>query len=75
MPQLPYAVEVQRPTYPKVKYIKWPCDWNRPLSREEREIAKRLDTAPDAGVVIAPQSWVSALGGKKADETLLPEEA
>ena len=26
--------------------IKWPCDWNRPLSEEEREIVKRLDRAP-----------------------------
>lgn len=27
--------------------IKWPCDWNRPLSKEELEIAKRLDRAPE----------------------------
>ena len=29
--------------------IKWPQDWNRPLSEEELEIAKRLDRAPDDG--------------------------
>lgn len=23
--------------------FRWPCDWNRPLSKEEREIARRLD--------------------------------
>ena len=27
--------------------MKWPCDWNRPLSKEEREIAKRLQCAPE----------------------------
>jgi hypothetical protein len=26
--------------------MRWPCDWNRPLSKEERAIAKRLDNAP-----------------------------
>lgn len=26
-----------------MKPIKWPCDWNRPLSKEEREIAARLN--------------------------------
>lgn len=26
--------------------IKWPCDWNRPLSKEEREIARRIKNAP-----------------------------
>jgi hypothetical protein len=30
-----------------VKYIKWRIDWNRPLSSEEREIARRLECAPD----------------------------
>jgi hypothetical protein len=23
--------------------MKWPCDWNRPLSKEELAIARRLD--------------------------------
>lgn len=27
--------------------IKWPVDWNRPLSTEERAIAKRLANVPD----------------------------
>lgn len=27
--------------------MKWPCDWNRPLSKEEREIAKRIQCAPE----------------------------
>jgi hypothetical protein len=30
-----------------MKPLKWPFDWNRPLSREERDIAKRLDRAPE----------------------------
>ena len=29
--------------------MKWPVDWNRPLSEEELEIAKRLKRAPDDG--------------------------
>lgn len=70
-----------------VKYIKWPIDWNRPLSREEREIAKRLDTAPDvaptnwaptricdARVAVASQSWHSAVSGKSKDEAALQRE-
>lgn len=27
--------------------MKWPIEWNRPLSKEEREIAKRLQCAPE----------------------------
>ena len=30
-----------------MNYIKWPCDWNRPLSKEELQIARRLGNAPD----------------------------
>lgn len=26
--------------------FKWPCDWNRPLSKEELAIARRLDRVP-----------------------------
>ncbi len=26
-----------------MKPIRWPCDFNRPLSKEEREIAARLN--------------------------------
>ena len=33
----------------EVTPIKWPCDWNRPLSEEELAIAKRLKRAPDDG--------------------------
>ena len=32
-----------------MNYIKWPQDWNRPLSEEELAIAKRLKLAPDDG--------------------------
>jgi hypothetical protein len=27
--------------------MRWPIEWNRPLSKEEREIAKRLQCAPE----------------------------
>jgi hypothetical protein len=70
-----------------IKRIKWPIDWNRPLSREEREIAKRLDTAPDvsatngdASGVVAPrmamaaQSWHSSVSGAGEDEAALQRE-
>lgn len=30
-----------------MSYIKWPCDWNRPLSEEEQAIARRLDRAAE----------------------------
>jgi hypothetical protein len=30
-----------------MKPMKWPVAWNRPLSKEEREILKRLECAPD----------------------------
>lgn len=34
-----------------MKYVVWSSGWNRPLSKEEREIAKRLDRAPkDSGL-------------------------
>jgi hypothetical protein len=70
-----------------IERVKWPIDWNRPLSKEECEIAKRLDTAPDvsatngapSGVVapsvaVASQSWHSALGGSVKDARVLQEE-
>jgi hypothetical protein len=62
---------------PVIKRIKWKCDWNRPLSKEEREIALRLGTAPDTGppaVAPAPQSWYSALHQERKDEALVSQE-
>jgi hypothetical protein len=35
-----------QPSAEMTKYVKWPCDWNRPLSKEELAIARRLDRAP-----------------------------
>lgn len=62
-----------------MKRIKWPQDWNRPLSEEELEIAKRLDNAPDRSPELAPtpKSWHSAVTQKLRDEEVVsqPEEA
>jgi hypothetical protein len=44
-----------------IKRVKWPVDWNRPLSREEREVAKRLEMAPkepfELPKPLQPQKW------------------
>jgi hypothetical protein len=60
----------------KSRYIQWPQMWNRPLSKEEIDISKRLDVAPDQGhtrVAQTPQSWHSALHQERKAETV--EEA
>ena len=47
--------------------MKWPQDWNRPLSEEERAIAKRLDRAPkDSGL----GELVSSLNAGVSNERL-----
>lgn len=57
-----------------VKRIKWPVQYNRPLSTEERAIAAKLATDPVTRVVKAPQGWVSPLCGPREDAPLLQEE-
>jgi hypothetical protein len=51
--------------------------WNRPLSKEEMEIAKRLDMAPDAGHTrVAPtaKSWHSAIRQERKAAPMGSEE-
>jgi hypothetical protein len=60
----------------KSRYIQWPQMWNRPLSKEEIDISKRLDVAPDQGHTrVAPtaQSWHSEIRQERKAETV--EEA
>ena len=49
--------------------MKWPCDWNRPLSKEEREIAKRLQCAPE-GEGFGMEAMVRSLEPGLSDERL-----
>jgi hypothetical protein len=73
-----------------VKYIKWNCDYNRALSREEVSIRARLDRAPvdeapkasfpwpprreTGGVAAPPEGCHIEVAAPAAHETLLSQE-
>lgn len=52
-------------------YVRWPSDYNRPLSREERDIARRLDNAPIADVAPTAEGFIDS---RSTHRTLAPAQ-
>lgn len=53
--------------------MRWSCNWNRPLSREERAIARRLANAPATDLAPTAQGDPQAAGPDRERQEIPPK--